>query len=323
MLKRIAQHSGQTVTFPLLQYNEAPTRWREIADACAEARREGIDMYGQVVGRPVGVLFGLELTQHPFIGCASYDAIAGLPLGARAAAMRGSGGARCDPGGGGGCRRRPPHPQCPAASRYSMRWGTIPIIRRRSRNGSTGVAARRGVSMAAVAYDTMLAGDGRGIIFFPARNFTDGNLDTVHDMLGRDDTVLGLGDGGAHVGGICDASMQTYMLSYWTRDRKGARLGVPWVVQAMTSHTAGIAGFRDRGLVRPGYKADLNVIDYDNLRLHPPHAAYDLPAGGRRLSQTAEGYDATILSGLVTYRHGSFTGALPGRLVRGRRAMPA
>ena len=321
MLKRIARHSGQTVTFPLLQYNEAPSRWREIADACADARREGADMYGQIVARPVGVLFGLELTQNPFIGCATYDAIAMLPLAARVVAMR-------DPARRAAILTEVEH----------VDYGSRPMVRSFALFYAMGddpdysppeaerfdqVAARRGVSMATVAYDTMLANDGRGIIFFPARNFTDYNLDTVHDMLGREDTVLGLSDGGAHVGGICDASMPTYLLSYWTRDRKGARLSVPRAVRAMTSHTAGIAGFHDRGLVRPGYKADLNIIDYDRLRLHPPHATYDLPAGGRRLSQTADGYDATILSGIVTYSHGTATGALPGRLVRGRRTAPA
>jgi N-acyl-D-amino-acid deacylase len=321
MLKRIATHSGQTVTFPLLQYNEAPERWREIADACAEARHEGIDMYGQVVARPVGVLFGLELTQNPFIGCASYDAIATLPLAARVVAMR-------DPAVRSVILAEVEQVDCGARSMarsfelfYAM--GDDPDYSPPESERFDKVSARRGVSMAAVAYDTMLANDGRGIIFFPARNFTDYNLDTVHHMLVREETVLGLGDGGAHVGGICDASMPTYMLTYWTRDRRGPRLSLPWAVQAMTSHTAGIAGFHDRGLVRPGYKADLNVIDYDRLRLHAPHATYDLPAGGRRLSQTAEGYDATIVSGVMTYRHGVATGALPGRLVRGRCAAPA
>jgi N-acyl-D-aspartate/D-glutamate deacylase len=321
MLRRIAEYSGQTVTFPLLQYNEAPDRWREIADACAKARGEGVDMYGQVVGRPVGVLFGLELTQNPFSGCPSYDAIAALPLAERVVEMR-----------------KPERRAAILAEAASIdRDETRPFSRSFELFYAMGedpdysppesarfdkVAARLGVSMADVAYDVMLAQEGRGIIFFPARNFTDYNLDTVHHMLQREDTVLGLGDGGAHVGGICDGSMQTYMLTYWTRDRQGPRLSVPWVVQAMTSHTAGIAGFLDRGLVKPGYKGDLNVIDYDALRLHPPHATYDLPAGGRRLSQTAEGYVATILSGTVTFRGGVPTGELPGRLVRGQRAAP-
>jgi N-acyl-D-aspartate/D-glutamate deacylase len=181
------------------------------------------------------------------------------------------------------------------------------------------VARRRGISMAELAYETMLENDGRGIIYFPARNFTSYNLDTVQAMLQRDDTVLGLGDGGAHVGAICDGSMQTFMLSYWTRDRQGPRLSIPWVVQAMTSHTAGVIGLHDRGLLKPGCKADLNVIDYDRLRLHAPVAKYDLPAGGRRLYQRADGYDATILSGTVTFRDGRPTGELPGRLVRGQK----
>jgi N-acyl-D-aspartate/D-glutamate deacylase len=322
MLKRIAEHSGQTVTFPLLQYNEAPDRWREIADACAAARAEGLDMYGQVVGRPVGVLFGLELTQNPFQGCPSYDAIAALPLADRAREMSSPERRAAILAEAGQIDRDGVRP---FARSYELFYamGQDPDYSPAEADRFDNVAARRGVSMAEVAYDTLLADGGRGIIYFPARNFTDYSLDNVHHMLQRADTVLGLGDGGAHVGGICDASMQTFMLTYWTRDRKGPRLDLPWVVQAMTSHTAGIMGFQDRGLIKPGYKADLNVIDYDNLKLHPPHATYDLPAGGRRLSQTAEGYDATVLSGRITFRHGEATGELPGRLVRGKQPMPA
>jgi len=321
MLRRIAEASGQTVTFPLLQYNEAPDRWREIADACAAARREGVGMYGQVVGRPVGVLYGLELTQHPFLDCPSYQALLPLPFAERIAAMATpevkaailSEAAAID-----------------AAARPFVRsfelfyaMGQDPNYSPDEANRFDTVAMRLGITPAEVAYDVMMGDGGRGIIYFPARNFTAYNLDNVFHMLQREDTVLGLGDGGAHVGGICEASMQTYMLTYWTRDRKGPRLSIPWAVQAMTGHTAQVGGFHDRGLIKLGYKADLNVIDYDKLRLHPPHATYDLPAGGRRLSQTAEGYDATILSGRVTYRGGRFTGELPGRLIRGRRSAPA
>jgi N-acyl-D-amino-acid deacylase len=321
MLRRIAETSGQRVTFPLLQYNEAPNRWREIADACAEARRDGVDIYGQVVGRPVGVLLGLELTRNPFSDCTSYKAIADLPLPKRVAILRDpmvraqilTEADRIDAAEG------PPFARSLHLF-YAM--GTGPDYSPVEADRFDNVAKRRGVSAAEVAYDVLLEDEGLGIIYFPARNFTAYNLDTVLEMLRREDTVLGLGDGGAHVGSICDASMQTYMLTYWTRDRVGERLSLPWAVHAMTHHTASLGGFHDRGLIKVGYKADLNVIDYDRLRLHPPHATYDLPAGGRRLSQTAEGYDATILSGRITYLHGQFTNELPGRLIRGRRSMP-
>jgi N-acyl-D-aspartate/D-glutamate deacylase len=184
------------------------------------------------------------------------------------------------------------------------------------------LARERGCTVAEVAYDALLEDDGQAILYFPARNFTRYNLDVVHDMLTREETVLGLGDGGAHVGAICDGSMQTFVLTYWTRDRRGERLPIEEAVRRMTRHTAQVGGFGDRGLILPRFKADLNVIDYDKLSLAAPRASFDLPAGGRRLTQTASGYAATVVSGLVTARDDRPTGALPGRLVRGRRASP-
>ncbi|MDE1150844.1 MAG: amidohydrolase family protein [Azospirillaceae bacterium] len=323
MLSRIAEASGQTVTFPLLQYNEAPDRWREIADACAAERAKGIDIYGQVVGRPVGVLYGLQLTLHPFRGCPTYDRIDPLPVSQRAAEMR--------------------KPEVRAAILAEMElpldtrkyplfmreislcyaMGAEAVYSPAEADRFDNIAKRRGCTVAEVAYDALIAEDGLGILYFPARNFTYYNLDIVHDMLRREGTVLGLGDGGAHVGAICDGSMQTFMLSYWTRDRQGARLSIPEAVHLMTGHTAGIGGFGDRGIIAPRYKGDLNIIDYDRLDLYPPRASFDLPAGGRRLTQGARGYSATVVSGVVTARDDVATGDLPGRLVRGRRGRPA
>lgn len=321
MLARIAETSGQTVTFPLLQYNEAPERWREIADAAAAERAKGVDIYGQVVGRPVGVLYGLQLTLHPFRGCPTYESIEHLPLFERAAEMR-----KPDIRAAILAETELPlDPKYPAFMRdislcYAM--GDVPIYSPAEEDRFDNIAKSRGVSVYEVAYDIMLANDGQGILYFPARNFTYYNLDVVYDMLGREETVLGLGDGGAHVGAICDGSMQTFMLAYWTRDRVGQKLSVPEAVRLMTSHTANIGGFGDRGLLAPGYKADLNIIDYDNLALSPPRAVFDLPAGGRRLTQDARGYVATIVSGVVTARNDQQTGALPGRLIRGHRQAP-
>lgn len=323
MLSRIAEVSGHTVTFPLLQYNEAPDRWSEIAAACAAERARGLDIYGQVVARPVGVLFGLQLTLNPFRGCPTYDRIDHLPVATRAAQMR-----RPD------VRtailaemdmpldlRKYPAFMRDVAPCYPM--GERPDYSPPESQRLDNIAKRRGCTVEAVAYDALLENEGEAILYFPARNYTRYNLDVVHDMLTREETVLGLGDGGAHVGAICDGSMQTFMLAYWTRDRKGQRLPIEDAVWRMTRQTAQVGGLCDRGIILPRFKADLNVIDYDRLSLAAPRARFDLPAGGRRLTQTASGYAATIVSGVVTARDDQPTGALPGRLVRGRRMFPS
>ncbi len=322
MLARIAAISGQTVTVPLLQYNEAPDQWREIADGLAAERRKGADMYGQVVGRPVGVLYGLQLTLHPFRGCPTYEAIEHLPIAARAAEMR-KPGVRAAILAEVDLPLDPKYPRFVREIQLCYAMAETPDYAPAETDRFDNIAARRGCSVYEVAYDALLADDGEGILYFPARNYTYYNLDVVHDMLTREETVLGLGDGGAHVGSICDGSMQTFLLTYWTRDRASDRLSIPEAVRMMTSHTAQVGGFGDRGLIAPGYKGDLNVIDYDGLALDPPRAVFDLPAGGRRLTQSSRGYAATIVSGVVTVRDDQPTGALPGRLVRGRRDAPA
>ena len=161
-----------------------------------------------------------------------------------------------------------------------------------------------------------MTNDGHGLIFLPLTNFSDGHLDDFAKVLKQDNILVGLGDAGAHVGIVCDASYSTFLLTHWGRDRQGERLPLPDLVKALTSDSAEAVGLRDRGVIAPGYKADLNVIDFDRLRLRAPYTQFDLPAGGRRLMQDAEGYVATIVSGEVTYREGVATGALPGRLVR-------
>ena len=188
------------------------------------------------------------------------------------------------------------------------------------------VAARaqaRGVAPEAVALDHMLTAGGRGMLYVPFLNYAEGSLDPARAMLVHADTVPGLSDGGAHVGMICDGSFPTSMITHWTRDRtRGPKLTLEAVVRMQTRDTARTVGLYDRGLIAPGYRADLNVIDYDGLTLHAPQVAYDLPAGGRRLIQRASGYVATIVAGQVTYRDGEPTGALPGRLLRGAQAAP-
>ena len=322
LLRRLAETSGHTMMFPVLQHNEAPDRWQQLLAVTATARAQGLDMHGQVVGRPVGVLYGLETSSHPFSGCKSFQPLLGRPLAEQVAALQ-------DPALRTRLLAEEPHMEDARVLRMARSFHEMyPMGRIANYSPPPGqrldrIAARKGISAAEVAYDILLDDNGHGLIYHPARNFAHGNLDTVRDMLTRPETILGLADGGAHLGRICDASMPTFMLSYWARDRGADRLPLAQVVKGMTHDTAQICGFHDRGLLKPGYKADLNIIDLDALTLHAPHARFDLPAGGRRLVQAASGYRHTILSGHITFTDGEPSGQLPGRLLRGRQKAPA
>jgi N-acyl-D-amino-acid deacylase len=315
MLRRIAETSGRPVHFPLLQGGDAPEGWRIVADGAAEAARHGGTMRGQVVPRPVGVLFGLEMTNNPFTTCASYRAIAHLPLAERVAAMR-------DPALRARLLAEEPAQaedrvvKMSRSAHMLYRMGDPPNYAPPLADRLDKIAESRGTTALDVAYDILLENDGRGALYLPARNYAYGNLDTCLEMLKLPETEIGLGDAGAHVGRICDSSMPTFLLTYWGRDRDGERLSLPWIVKALTADHAQFMGMPDRGLVKTGLKADLNVIDHGRLRLHTAHATHDLPGGGMRLAQHADGYVATVVSGHVTRRDGTWTGALPGRLVR-------
>ena len=181
-------------------------------------------------------------------------------------------------------------------------------------------AAREGRTPGEVSYDLLLENDGRAILYRPLSNYAYGDLDTVADMMQHPNSLVGLGDGGAHVGVLTDASAITYMLTHWTRDReRGVKLPLPWAIKRLTRDNAEAIGLNDRGFFAVGKKADINVIDYENLQICPPEVLYDLPAGGKRMVQKTEGYDATIVAGQIVYRHGEATDALPGRLVRGAK----
>jgi N-acyl-D-aspartate/D-glutamate deacylase len=184
------------------------------------------------------------------------------------------------------------------------------------------IARMRGTSPEAVALDLMLQDDGRGMLYLPFLNYAQGSLDPVKTMLESPASLPGLSDGGAHVGMICDGSFPTTMLTHWGRDRtRGDTLPLEFLIKRQCHDTAAWVGLKDRGLLKPGYRADLNIIDFDNLTLHTPYIVHDLPAGGRRLMQKADGYEATVVAGEIIQRHGEATGAKPGRLVRGARAL--
>ncbi len=320
MLRRLVGQSGRPMAITILQRDAKPEEWRRITGWIAEANDAGLPMLGQVLTRPTGILLGFEISQNPFLGRPSYDALGGLPFEQRVAALR-------DPA----LRARILQERCPDASleRRVSRWDRIfplndpPNYEPTPADSIAARAEREGRDPADLAYDILLENNGKTILYRPLSNYTYGNLDTVHDMLTHKATIVGLGDGGAHVGILCDSSAIGTMLTHWTRDRRvGPKFGLPWAVKRITRDSAVAIGLNDRGILAPGYKADINVIDYDRLQLNTPEVVYDLPAGGRRLIQTAAGYEATIVSGVPVYREGVATGALPGRLVRGAKANP-
>jgi len=318
MLLRVAENTRCPLSFSVAQADKTPRRWRQTMDTINEATARGLSITTQIAARPVGLLLGFELSRNPFQTHPSYRAIAQLPLAERLVQLR--------------------RPEVRAAilqeaptttddplffrPNYDKMYllGDPPDYEQPPENALGAQARREGRIPEELAYEAMLTDDGRGMLYVPFLNYADGNLDAVREMLREPSAVPGLSDGGAHCGIICDASFPTYLLTHWTRDRKrGEKLSIPFVVAAQSRKTALSVGLNDRGLIAPGYKADVNVIDYDRLHLHPPKVHYDLPVGGRRLLQQVDGYDATIVSGVVTRRGGTATGARPGRLVRGAR----
>src|ERR1700754_1616322 len=318
MMLRVAENTGCPITFSITQNDKAPQRYRQTFAEIHAAAALGLNITAQIAARPVGVLLGLELSRNPFQTHPSYKAIAHLPLAERVARLH--------------------QPEVRAAilsetptstddplffrPNYDKMYllGDPPDYEQPPENTLGAQARRQGRQAEELAYEAMLADDGRGMLYVPFLNYADGNLDAVREMLRDPHSVPGLSDGGAHCGIICDASFPTYLLTHWTRDRsRGEKLSIPFVVAAQSRKTALSVGLGDRGVLAPGYNADINVIDYDRLHMHPPKVHYDLPVGGRRLLQQIHGYDATIVSGVVTQREGTATGARPGRLVRGAR----
>jgi N-acyl-D-aspartate/D-glutamate deacylase len=291
-----------------------------VLDRIEDANDRGLEVRGQVCGRPIGLLLGFQLSTNPFQNCPTWrDRLVGLDPDRRQAALADGDVRRVlidELEQGGAAQVRPFEKLFPLEDPVDYEPPASASI--------AALAAARGIAAAALAYDLLAADGGQGIIYAPMSNYADGNLDASLEMMKSRTTVLGLGDGGAHCGLICDASFPTWMLTHWGRDRRGERLPIGEVVRALTSGTGGAVGLADRGRVAPGAKADLNLIDMTRLRLHRPHMTWDLPAGGGRLNQKAQGYVATLVSGEITYREGEATGALPGRLVRGGQpsAMP-
>ncbi|MCA8928844.1 MAG: amidohydrolase family protein [Alphaproteobacteria bacterium] len=321
MMLGIGERTGVPVTFSLFQHDQQPERWRRTMAEIEAAAARGLQVSAQVAARGIGIMLGFELTRHPFRSRPSYAAIADLPLAERVQRLR-------DPAVRARILAEAPAPDDEFAPRLKdygrvFRLGNPPDYEQ-SPDDAIGPRARaQGIDPQAIAYDAMLEDEGRGMLYMPALNYADGSLDPVYEMLQSPLAIAGLSDGGAHCGIICDASFPTYLLTHWARDRaRGEKLDLAYLVALQTRKAAEAFGLSDRGLIAPGYKADVNVIAFDRLQLHPPRVVHDLPEGGRRLVQQADGYEATIVSGVVTRRNGEATGALPGRMVLGRRAEP-
>jgi len=323
MLRRMVTDSGRPLSFSLLQSDRGPEAWKMLLGWVDQCNADGLPVRAQVCGRPVGLLLGLSLTLNPFSAHPSYKTIEHLPFAERLKLLR-------TPEWRTKLLSEKPNSDNPFVKAVLRNFAKMfpladPPNYEPTADESLGArAAQRNVSPEELAYDWMLQDDGRALILFPFLNYADDNLEPALAMMRHPHTVLGLGDGGAHVGMISDGSFPTSMLTHWTRDRtRGAKLPLEWVIKAQSRDTAAAVGLHDRGLLKPGYKADLNVIDHARLKLHRPKVAYDLPAGGRRLVQYADGYEATVVSGAVTYRNGKATGALPGKLIRGAKTKSA
>jgi len=313
-LMRILRLSGRPMTFSLLQRESKPDFWRWILDRVDEANAEGLKITGQVMGRPVGLMFGWELSQHPFLTRAAYQEVAHLPIEARAAALR-------DPERRARILAEPTDPALKARlNNYARIYKLTMDYEPAPETSVLEQAKALGRDPEDLCYDWMLEEGGRAILNRPLLNYADGNLDAIREMVTHKHTLMGLGDGGAHVGYICDASAPTHMLTHWARDRaRGAKLPIEFVVKRLSADNATALGLNDRGRLAAGLKADINVIDFEQLSIERPNMRYDLPAGGKRLVQGARGYVATLVSGQVVHQNGEATGALPGRLIRGAK----
>ncbi len=319
MLRRVVEKCGRPAVFSVSRRHEANRRdqWKELVAYADQAAKDGLSLRPVTAPRAVGVLLGLEGSQNPFSGTPTYKSIAKLPLAERVARMQ------------------DPEIRAKILSEDPIAGATFPLIRRlkythmyrfgnppnylpKEQDSIEATAARMGVTAPELAYDLLVEDGGRNFIHCPISNYPNYSLDGTEQMLANKNVIMGLGDGGAHVGFILDAGYPTWLLTYWGRQKN--RWPIEELVRRLTSDTASAAGLGDRGVIAVGKKADLNVIDYTNLDCGRPYVTYDLPAGGRRLLQKVNGYDATIVSGTVTYRNGEPTGAFPGGMVKGQRA---
>ncbi len=323
LFHRMAAESGRPISISIAQAAKRPDDWRTELDRFADASAKGVQMRGQVGARAVGLLFGLEATLNPFMYSDAYRSIKDLPLAERVARMRQADVreavvAQMSIDRNGVLGSRAIH-----QFKIMFRLGNPPVYEPSPSDSVAATAEREGREPAQVAYDWLLEDEGKALLYLPTLNWAAGNLDVVREMLLHPAAVPGLSDGGAHVGTICDVSFPSTLLQWWGRDRPSGRIPIETLVAKQSRMTAETVGLFDRGVIAPGYRADLNVIDFDNLKLHAPRIVSDLPAGGRRLLQGVDGYRHTFVAGVEIMNNGESTGLTPGRLVRGAQTAPA
>ncbi len=320
-MKEVASKMGVTVSFNLLQTDEKPELWRDLLKLLDE--NPDAPIFAQIAGRPNGILMSWAGTAHPFLLYPSYMPLHHLPIEERLAKLR-------EPG----MREKIINEKPFSMGEFEdfimgsftkmYRLGSPPNYEPGPSTSAAALAEKENRNPREIAWDWLMENDGKGIIYFPIFNYSHANMDALHSLITHPRTRLGLGDGGAHCGVICDASIQSFMLQHWVRDRtRGDKIPLEYIVKTQTSDTADAYGLKDRGRLAPGYRADINVIDMDGLKLHPPEMVHDLPTGARRLVQRADGYRYTICKGEVVFRDGKATGARPGVLIRGPQAAPA
>ncbi len=321
-MRRLGRETGRPITFACLQNPTDPDQWRRLLDAVDEDAREGGNLRPQVAQRPAGLIMGFDSSLHPFRLKPSFHRFVEMEPAARLEGL-------ADPS----VRQAILEEESVLGNMASVTtlitesWqmmyplGDPPSYEPGPEESIAARAEAAGVSPAELAYDLMLDGQ---LLYMPFLGYANGDLEAIRTMMSHERAVFGLSDGGAHCALVCDASMPTFLLTYWARDReKGERFPIEWIVERQTRHTAEFYGMHDRGTLEPGMKADLNVIDFEGLRIHAPRMVRDLPAEGKRLVQEIDGYRYTVKSGEVTFADGKPTGALPGGLIRGPQAAPA
>jgi len=310
---RLSKEIGRPVTFAMLQVDAAPDLWRELLELSADAVEAGADVFPQIAGRPFGMLIGHQTVIHPFADRPSFAKLMDLPFEERVAKLR-------DPE----LKRRILAERNEETLSMLLThlgrffpMGDPPNYEPAYEDSIEAIAKHEGIPAEEFLYDRMLERDGRELFLVPVLNYSRLTADPLREMMYHPRAALGLGDGGAHCGIICDASIQTFMLTHWVRDRtRGERVPVEFAVKRMSKDTADLYGFSDRGTLTPGMRADVNVIDHENMKLEPPEMIFDLPAGGQRFMQRARGYERTLVAGVDVIRDDEVTGELPGRLVR-------
>jgi N-acyl-D-aspartate/D-glutamate deacylase len=318
-MARLSATIGRPVSFLLMQTDDEPEAWRHLLDLSADATGQGANLVPQVAARPFGMLAGHQSRANPFAARPTYRELARLPLAERIGHLR-------DPDVRGRILAERPAVDAergtlgalfgPAMYARLFPLGDPSDYEPAADASVAAIAAREHREPEAVLYDLMLRHDGRELLFFPILNYAGCTAEPLREMILHPRSVLGLGDGGAHCGIVCDASMTTFMLTHWVRDRRrGPRIPLETAVRALTRDPAALYGLDDRGVIRPGLRADLNLIDLDRLQLRLPEMAFDLPTGARRLVQRADGYVATLVSGEIVMREGEPTGRRPGRVI--------